>query len=289
MRVNPAGAHSAGRGKIPRQGENSKSTPIRIIAVFKIRRPHVSAAFALCLGVASTPALAWTPASQEFIAEMGARLAPPDLYRQIARNRNAYLLGAVAPFDDRQPASHVKTSEGEGQLDAVIVVAVNNAIRAIETHRPFNEIVYRLGLVAHFLADANNPLNTAASDPREARYAEDFRAYLESTTPRVEVVFYGFRPGFQGRRDLPQLIRETLTRSRKLYPLVGREYRRIGFASGAASFDDRSTAYAVAALSFSHAVSDIAEVLRYIWLEAGGIDTRQRVPARSQQIIRLPR
>ncbi len=259
--------------------------------MFKIRLlfPPAFAAAALWLGAAGPPARAWTPASQEFIAEMGARLAPPDLYRQIARNRDAYLLGAVAPFDDRQPAGHVKTAAGDGRLDEMIVLAVGNAIRAIESHRPFNEIVYRLGLVAHFLADANNPLSTAAGDPREARYAADFRAYLESTEPRIEVVFYGFRPGFRGRRDLPQLIREALGRGRRLYPLVGREYRRIGFAAGAGNFDDHSTAYAVAALSHSHAVSDIAEVLRYIWLEAGGIDTRRRVPVRGREKIRMPR
>ncbi|MCP4662779.1 MAG: hypothetical protein GY856_45890 [bacterium] len=261
---------------------------IRVLRIRRFLFP-AGAAFALWLGVAGEPTLAWTPASQEFIAEMGARLAPPDLYRQIARNRDAYLMGAGAPFDDRQPAGHVKTPEGDGRLDEMIILAVGNAIRAIETHRPFNEIVYRLGLVAHFLADANNPLNTAESDPREAGYAADFRAYLESTEPRVEVIFYGFRPGFRGRRDLPQLIREALGRGRRLYPLVGREYRRIGFAAGAGSFDDRSTAYAVAALSFSHAVSDIAEVLRYIWLEAGGIDTRRRVPTRGREIIHLPR
>lgn len=259
------------------------------IRELKIHRFLIPAALALCLGVVGEPSLAWTPASQEFIAEMGARLAPPDLYRQIARNRNAYLMGAVVPCNDRQPADHVKTAEGHGRLDEMIVLAVGNAIRAIETHRPFNEIVYRLGLVAHFLADANNPLAAAESDPREARYTADFRAYLESIEPRVEVVFYGFRPGFQGARDLPSLIQDTLARGRRLYPLVGREYRRIGFAAGTRSFDDRSTAYAVAALSYSHAVSDIAEVLRYIWLEAGGIDTRQGVPVRGQKIIRLPR
>jgi hypothetical protein len=103
------------------------------------------------------------------------------------------------------------------------------------------------------------------------------------------VVFYGFRPSFQGRRDLPQLIRETLGRSRRLYPLVGQEYARIGFATGGGGFDDRSTAFAVAALGFSHAVSDIAEVLRYIWVEAGGIDTRRRLPVRGREMIPIGR
>jgi hypothetical protein len=88
---------------------------------------------------------------------------------------------------------------------------------------------------------------------------------------------------------LPRLVEETLARSRELYPLVGREYRRVGFAPGLEAFDDRSTAYAVASLAYSHAVSDIAEVLRYIWIAAGGIDSRDRVPRRGAQVVRLPR
>ena len=88
---------------------------------------------------------------------------------------------------------------------------------------------------------------------------------------------------------LPALVGETLGRSRELYPLVGREYRRVGFASGREAFDDRSTAYAVAALAYSHAISDIAEVLRYIWLAGGGIDSRDRIPRRGMHVLHLTR
>ncbi len=50
-------------------------------------------------------------------------------------------------------------------------------------------------------------------------------------------------------------------------------------------FDDRSTAFAVAALSYSHAVSDVARALRYVWLAAGGIDPRQRLTARRDALL----
>ncbi len=239
--------------------------------------------------VTAWPALAWTPASQQTIASEAARLAPPDLYRQIARNRLAYLQGVVDGFGERDPLSHSKHSDGTGRLDEAITVAVDNAIGAIIAHRPFNEICYRLGIVSHFLADANNPLNTAEDDSLEGRYFGDFLAYLESAEPRLELVFYGFRPDFDGESDLTALIAEGLERGRGFYPLVGREYRRVGFASGIEAFDDQSTAFGVAALAYSHAVSDIAEALRYIWLEAGGIDTRRRIPVRGREVVRLHR
>ena len=235
----------------------------------------------LLLLLSASPAVAWTPESQNEIALDAARLAPPDLYRQLSRNRAAFLQGVQEPFRDGAPP------ESPGQLEAAIHQAIQNAQLAIELHRPFNEIAYRLGVVSHFLAHANDPLATDDSDPAEPRIRNDFRRYLASTEPRVRVVFYGFHPDFDDQNDVARLLRRTLERGRGFYPLVGREYRRIGFGSGVRGFDDRSTAYAVASLARSHAVSDIAEVLRYIWLESGGIDTRPRVPWRGERVVQI--
>lgn len=237
----------------------------------------------------SAPLAAWTPASQRTIAATAARLAPPDLHRQIARNRQAYLMGAVEPFESAPPESRVKYADGAGQLDRVIPVVVDNAVRSIQAHRPFNEIAYRLGLVSHYLAQANNPLAAVRGDRAAPRWAADYPRYVESAQPRLQVIFYGFRPGFDARRDLPGLVDETLRRSRGYHVLIDREYRRIAFRSGLRHFDDRSSAFGVTTLAMSHAVSDIAEVFRYIWLTAGGIDTRTRIPARGREYVLLPR
>lgn len=239
-------------------------------------------------GLVASPAAGWTPESYRVIAASAARLAPPDLHRQISRNRESFLLGAVDPLYDGEPANHVKNPDGSGRLDETIALAVDNAIRSIEAHRPFNEIVYRLGVAAHYVADANNPLAVAESDPEEARYANDFLHYLASTEPRLRTTFYGFRPEHNGRDDLPRLVDDALRRGRAFYPLVGREYRRIGLRSGVGAFSDRSTAFGVASLAYSHALSDIAEVLRYIWLTAGGIDTRPRLPLRGRDVFLMP-
>jgi hypothetical protein len=247
------------------------------------------AALAAVLGtLAASPAPAWTPESHRVIAASAARLAPPDLHRQIARNRDAYLLGAVDPLRDGRPEHHVKNPDGSGRLDEMIALAVDNAIRSIRAHRPFNEIVYRLGVAAHYVADASNPLAVADGDPDEDRYASDFLRYLASTEPRLRTVFYGFQPGFNGDGDLPRLVDEAVRRGRGLYPLVGREYRRVGFRSGVETFSDRSTAFGVASLAYSHAQSDVAEVLRHVWLAAGGMDSRPRIPVRGRQVLLLP-
>ena len=38
-------------------------------------------------------------------------------------------------------------------------------------------------------------------------------------------------------------------------------------------------------MSFSQAVSDVALVLRYIWIRAGGIDQRPNLPGRRQDLL----
>ncbi len=234
-----------------------------------------AATVVLGLFTAST-ASAWTPATSHDLAFEAARLAPPDLYRQLVRNRESFALGIRQPYTE--------PSFDDQRADQRIVTLIANAVTAIEAHRPFNEIAYRLGLVAHHMAAANNPLTTLDHDQDEARYAQDFTRYLDSTQPRIRRVFYGFE---QRVPDPAVLVQRTLERSRGWYPLVGREYRRIAFGSGVRSFDDRSTAYAVAALATNHTVSDIAEALRLIWLRAGGTDTRKRLPIRGQQILHL--
>ena len=239
----------------------------------------------LLLAGTAVPADAWTPESQRVIAELGVRFAPPDLYRQVARNPQSYFLGVDQPFQDPALRGDVAPNE----LDTRLRRAVEEAILALRAPRPFNEIVYRLGIVAHYVAAANNPLHVDRRDPEERRYYSDYLRYLQSVEPRVKVVFYGFRPHLAEADLVDGLLAESLGRGRELYPIVGREYRRIGFRSGLGSFDDRSTAYAVASLAYSHAVSDIAEVLRYIWLAGGGIDARASVHLRGHGVILLPR
>lgn len=242
----------------------------------------------LAAGLSPAPARAWTGASMNTIGEQAARLAPPDLHRQLARNRESFRIGLAKAFE-LSPELRMKNEDGSGKLDAAALEAVDMAIRAVRDHRPFNEVAYRMGVAVHLVSLANWPLATSANDRDEGRYGADFDRYAESAEPRMRLVFYGFRQtyGKPDPRQLKATLDEAFARSRRTYPLVGLEYRRIGFGAGAARFDDRSTAYAISSLGYSHAVSDSAEVLRYIWLSAGGGDSRPRLPIRGQELVQL--
>lgn len=236
------------------------------------------------------PAAAWTPATQEVIAREAARLAPPDLARQIEKHERELLAGAGAPFQDGEPGRHFKNPDGTGSLDRVIAAEVAATVEAIQAHRPFAEIVRQLGMVSHYMADANNPLNASAADPLEDRYFADYLHYSESTLSRLPLIFYGLEPALEeDRQGVEALVSRTLRRSRQLYPLLGQEYRRVSFLPGVEAFDDRSTAFGVASLAFNHAVNDVALVMRHVWLQAGGVDPRAGLPAVGQRLLVLPR
>jgi hypothetical protein len=248
-----------------------------------------SALLAAAATVPSVPAAAWTPATQETIAREAARLAPPDLARQIARHKADYQAGVQAPFGDTDASRHMRNPDGQGSLDRVIAAEAEATIAAIRGHQPFAEVVRRMGTVAHFVADANNPLATSGDDPEEGRYFVDFLRYAQSAEPRFPLIFYGAWPSLNTPRDLDALLAETFRRGRELYPAVGREYRRIGFASGVGVFDDRSSAFGVASVAWSHAVTDAALVLRYIWLRAGGADDRSGLSSTGGRLMLIPR
>jgi len=235
------------------------------------------------------PAAAWTPATQLVIAKEAARLSPPDLARQIEKHARVFAEGVNAPFSDTDASRHMKNPDGSGQLDRVAEAEVAAAVEAIRTHKPFEEVVRRLGVVSHYLADADNPLAASAGDPQEGRYFVDYLRYAETAEPRFPLVFYGLQPGVVAGQGIGPLLDAALRRGRDLYPLIGREYQRIDFASGIGRFDDRSTAFGVASVAFSHAVTDVALALRYIWLSAGGIDDRANLPAGGTRLMLLPR
>jgi hypothetical protein len=182
----------------------------------------------------------------------------------------------------------MKNADGSGSLDKVLYEEVDATVSAIRGHRPFEEVVQRLGQVAHYVADANNPLAAAGSDPDEARYFLDYLLYAQTAEPRFPLVFYGVPPGLDNHGIKP-ILEMALRRGRALYPLVGREYRKIGYASGIGRFDDRSTAFGVASVSFSHAVTDVSLVMRYIWLTSGGADDRTAVVNAGTRVLLLPR
>ena len=224
----------------------------------------------MAAAVAATPAAAWTQRTQLAIVETAARLAPDDLARQLERHKAALREGVLDPFADHAGSRHEANADGSGRLRQVVRTEARRTVAGIEGHRPFSEIVHQIGVLSHFVTDLNDPLRVANLDPSESAYGSRYPRYLDAARKRFTVIYYGTGRRVGSSAELEALVGRTLERGRQLYPDVAREYRRIGRNGG--RFDDRSTAFAVGSLTYSHAVSDVVAMMRYVWLAAGGSD-----------------
>jgi hypothetical protein len=234
----------------------------------------------------SRPASAWSMETALGIANEALVLVPPHLSQQLERHQSRFRDGVLAPY--RQVGG---TAQGLAlppeALQRGIEKETQNAIKAIESHVPFDEVLYRMGFVASYVAAANYPLLTAMTDSSRPLYLKDYPAFVESAFPRYSVVFYGRGRMLETREDVEAMIAAAFSRSESIRPLISLEYNRIGTTNGVELFDDRSTAFGISAMAYSHAVSDVVAILRYIWLEAGGIDSNDFLPLDDDQLILL--
>jgi len=224
-------------------------------------------AIALLILILPVTATAWTRASDERIAKKAAALAPPDLRMLLERFESDYKLGLQqAQADEGSAGHHYFVLSREGRLRERIERETRGAIDAIRRGEPMSMVIQRLGVVAHLISDANNPFHVAKDDPRLSESHNDFEQYFERRLAKFPTVFYGLDSRFQ----LGTYLDRTFARSAKFYPLMSAEYFRSGTRRTSAEFDDRSTAFGVASVSYSRAVTDLVNLYYYIWKEAGG-------------------
>ncbi|MGB5173942.1 MAG: hypothetical protein WBQ30_04275, partial [Thermoanaerobaculia bacterium] len=147
--------------------------------------------------------------------------------------------------------------------------------------------ILRMGVVASYMAATNYPLLSEMTAESRPAYLLDYPAFVESAFPRFSVVFYGAGRLIESKADLKSVIDAAFSRSRRIRPLISLEYDRVGVPNGLELFDDRSTAFGISSMAYSHAVSDVVAVLRYIWLAGGGIDSNDLLPLDEDQLILL--
>lgn len=222
------------------------------------------AGIVLTLLLLPVTASAWTSASDERIARKASNLAPPDMRHIIEKFEGHYKAGIERGQTDEKTAGHRQF--GGGKLRDQIEKETRGIIAMVRTGRPMSEVVIRLGVLSHLVADANNPFHVANSDERLGLSQNDFEHYFEKRMLKFPTVFYGLSDPFR----LTSFLDGTFARTSTYYPLVSEEYFRYGERRTSVEFDDRSTAFGVASLCYSHAVTDLVNLYYYIWGEAGG-------------------
>ena len=206
-----------------------------------------------------TTTFAWTRTADERIAQKSADLAPRDLQLVLKHFAKQYAHGV-----DRAVAEEGTDIHRE-HLRQRIEQETNAIVSMIRTNQPMSAVAERLGFLAHLVGDANNPfhMNREASlDPAHA----DFEQYFERRMQVFPTVSYGIRRDLQ----LGPYLDHVFARTSQLVPLMNEEYSRGGERHTSSEFDDRSTAFGVASICYSHAGTDTANLVHYIWRQAGG-------------------
>jgi hypothetical protein len=216
---------------------------------------------------------AWTRTSDQQIGARAAQLAPRDLRMVINRFHSQYTAGIDRALTEEGTDPHRTHLRERIENETTAIVTL------IRTKQPMQQVVFRLGMLAHLVGDANNPFHVATAQDLEASHV-DFEHYFERRMERFPTVFYGLDPRFA----LPQYLDRMLHRTANFAPLVTEEYFRGGKRHTSIDFDDRSTAFGVASICYSHAITDVVNVDYYIWREAGG-DVRSAASMRSARVI----
>lgn len=224
---------------------------------------------------------AWTPAAEQRIAEKSAALAPPDLKLLLDKYSPQYKKGVMdAAADEGSEAHRFILMKRSGKLRNQIEQETATVIRMIQTRQPLSGAMERLGRLVHYVSDANNPFHVSDQFPELSPKQRDFESYFERKLEKFPTVFYGLEWPFTPSRYVGSIFE----RSASLYPLVHEEYFRHGETHSSEQFDDRSTAFGVASVAYSHAVTDLVNLYYYIWKEAGG-DVRTAAPMRSGNLL----
>lgn len=206
-----------------------------------------------------TTSFAWTRTADQRIAQKAVELAPADMQTVIKKFGKQYAKGI-----DRAIAEEGTDIHRE-RLRERIELQTNGIVSMIRSNQPLSAVIEQLGYLSHLVGDANNPFHMdkdAAVDPAH----EDFEHYFERRMQVFPTVSYGINRKLQ----LGPYLDHIFSRTAKLLPLMNEEYARGGERHTSAEFDDRSTAFGVASICYSHAVSDNVNLFYYIWRQAGG-------------------
>jgi hypothetical protein len=225
---------------------------------------------------------AWTRASDERIAEKGAMLAPPDLRIVLTHYDPSYKTGiARAQGEEGSETHRYFVLSRNGKLRERIESETAKTISMLRKRESMAQVVEHLGILAHLVADANNPFHVSHDDPRLDPSQNDFEQYFEQQMAKFPTVFYGL----DDQPNVSTIVERAVTRTVHFYPLMTSEYLPDdGERRTSADFDDHSTAFGIAAVCYSHAVTDLVNLYYYIWREAGG-DVRSAGAMRSGNLV----
>ena len=239
----------------------------------RARPPAAVLASVLALGLAwAAPAWAWTEATRQRMVRDALKITPPALSTILQRYRKDLDRGMLEPSRREGEEVHIQHADGSKGLAAAAAETKEREVRAIvREKRSFRRFAYEMGALAHLVADVEFPLNASDADAREPLYREAYRTYIEKNLDRIPFVLDRAGPADLERGDsLQGFLMAGARRAGAVYGLIGPSFKDDGTPARPEALDDRSVAFGIASVAYSHAVSDIVFVWRHVWTTING-------------------
>ena len=223
-------------------------------------------ALAASLVLLPADARAWTAPTRVRMVDDALKLLPPTLRKVLEKRRKEVLRGMLDPMTREYGAAH-RPPWDRGSLDASVDDAAKALVASVGS-TSFRNVAQRFGTLAHYVADAGFP--PGAGGTRDERRYAHFAAFAEGRRERFPLVFYGHDSAALARGDMKAFAIEAMERARAEDVTLARAYAAAPSWDDPVAFDDRSVPFALASLSYSHAVTDIVEAWLAAWTKCNG-------------------
>ncbi len=216
--------------------------------------------------IAAVVCIGWSGATVRHVAWTAVDFFPPDFARQVRKHHKRYDAG-IARGLGAPPAWRAGPP---GSLTDALDSQIRRCAADLRKPVPLEDLVEEAGVLAVLVLDANDPLAVVHDDQREAEYSNAYRSYVDSILERVRLVYYGQDGALIRGGAYENTIAQAVARSRSLYPFVGDEFYRTGELRDWRTLDDRSVTFGVAGVSLSRGLTDLANLVSFVWRRGGG-------------------
>ena len=212
----------------------------------------------LCIG--------WSGSTVHHVAWTAVDFFPADLASQIRRHDDRFNAGIRRGL----AAPPAWRAGPPGSLQGALEAQVHSCAADLRKPVPLADLVEEIGVLSVLVLDVNDPLAAIHDDPREASYAAAYQSYVNSVLKKLRLVYYGQNHDLIYRGAITATIDSAFARSGSLYPFIGEEFYRTGELRDWRVLDDRSVTFGVAGVSLSRALTDLANIVSYVWRQGGG-------------------
>jgi hypothetical protein len=215
----------------------------------------------------AAPSAAWELDSARAMARLALRLMPQSLQILVEVHEPQF----YRALEQSLPEANRLAAGGEALAAGRIAALADQMQRELDQRAPFAAVIARMGQIAALVLAVNDPALFQERDPELRRR---FDRQLELHRREFRFVFDGHRAPELDAGDVQHYVLVSARRARfyaeQLEPSFFAPLRR-GLEP---SFDPRSVPFGIAAIAYSHGISDVVRILFHAWRGAGGDVTR---------------